>query len=360
MNYHVVLTRRCNLNCEYCHGGEETGPETEIQYSLEDLLKFISKDDDPQLMFYGGEPTLRIGLIQQMMDLVPDARFMLQTNGLLLHKIPEKYIKRIHSILVSIDGPREVTNGYRSKGVYDRVLTNVRWLRKIGYQGDVVARMAVSQRSDIHRDVTHLLDLRDPSFDHVHWQLNVVWDAEGNWIDFDSWMRNSYRPGIERLVERWVNKMRDGILEGIVPFLPVTYTLLTGKTSLLRCGSGLDTFAIHTNGTIGVCPISPDWEFSIVGDIHTTHPKDIRNIMTVDEPCPSCEEYGVCGGRCLFANKQRLWGNDGFEKICDSVKYLISTLRGNLDRIRENLRVGGIDIERLNYPEYNNGCEIIP
>ena len=93
MNYHIILTRRCNLNCVYCHGGEETGPETEVQYSLDELASFLEKDRTPTtLLFYGGEPTLRIPLMKKVMDRFPDARFMIQTNGLLLNKIPEDYV----------------------------------------------------------------------------------------------------------------------------------------------------------------------------------------------------------------------------------------------------------------------------
>ncbi|MGY5879663.1 MAG: TIGR04084 family radical SAM/SPASM domain-containing protein, partial [Candidatus Thorarchaeota archaeon] len=219
MNYHLVLTRRCNLNCQYCHGGEETGPDTEIQYNLDDLAEFLSKDDDIQLMLYGGEPTLRIPLIVDLMDKFPQARFMLQTNALLLSKIPEEYAKRFHSILISIDGPEAVTDGYRSEGVYRKILENTHWLESIGYKGDIVARMAVSQESDIYRDVTHLLNLRNPGFNHVHWQLNVIWDAEGNWQDYDKWVEDSYNLGITRLVKEWVEKMEQGVVEGIVPFI---------------------------------------------------------------------------------------------------------------------------------------------
>ncbi|MCF2138227.1 MAG: TIGR04084 family radical SAM/SPASM domain-containing protein [Candidatus Thorarchaeota archaeon] len=360
MNYHLVLTRKCNLNCEYCHGGEEAGSVTEIQYSFEELDRFLAKDDDPQIMMYGGEPTLRIPLMIEIMDRYPQARYMLQTNALLLSQIPEAYVKRFHSILVSIDGREHVTDGYRSKGVYRRVLENVRWLERIGYTGDVVARMAVSQHSDIYEEVRHLLDLRDPTFKHVHWQLNVVWDAEGNWTDFDGWVANSYNPGISRLVREWVDKIEEGVIEGIVPFMPLMYTLLTGKTSLLRCGSGIDTFAIHIDGSIGVCPISPDWEWSIVGDIRETDPKSLRNVMLVDEPCPSCEVYGICGGRCLFANKERLWGQEGFDKICDTVKYLIRELQNQVPRVRQLVERGIISVDDFDYPEFNNGCEIIP
>ncbi|MHA1863279.1 MAG: TIGR04084 family radical SAM/SPASM domain-containing protein [Candidatus Thorarchaeota archaeon] len=360
MNYHLVLTKKCNLNCQYCHGGEDIGPDTEIQYNLDDLATFLSKDDEIQLMLYGGEPTLRIPLIIELMDRFSKARFMLQTNALLLSKIPEEYARRFHSILISIDGPEMVTDGYRSKGVYQKVLANTHWLERIGYEGDIVARMAISQESDIYRDVTHLLNLKEPRFKHVHWQLNVIWDADGNWHDFDKWVEESYNPGITRLVEEWVSKMEQGTVEGIVPFIPLVYTMLTGEASTMRCGSGIDTFAIHVNGNIGVCPISPDWEFSIVGDIRNSEPKDLRNIMSVDEPCPSCDDYGVCGGRCLFTNKQRIWGEDGYKKVCNTVNHLTNTLRKQIPRIERFIVEGKIAIDDFKYPEYNNGCEIIP
>ena len=138
MNYHLVLTRKCNLNCHYCHGGEETGPDTEIQYSIDELAAFLERDNDIQLMLYGGEPTLRVPLIIEVMNRFPKARFMLQTNALLMNKIPEDYVKRFHSILVSIDGTEETTDGYRSSGVYQKVIKNVRWLREIDYEGELL------------------------------------------------------------------------------------------------------------------------------------------------------------------------------------------------------------------------------
>ena len=356
----MILTRRCNLDCVYCHGGRDSGDNPEVQYSLDELAAFLEPDSDVQLMFYGGEPTLRIPRMLEVMERFPQARFMLQTNGLLLKRIPVEYVRRFHSILVSIDGPRSVTDGYRSRGVYDRVLENVRWLYEHKYRGDVVARMAVSQQSDIYRDVRHLLDLQKPAFQHVHWQLNAVWSAEGNWSDFDQWVAKSYNPGITRLVRNWVERMHQGVVEGIVPFLPLMHDLLTNSRSPIRCGSGHDTFAIHTDGSIGVCPISPDWEFSIVGDIRTTNPSELRDSMKVDEPCPSCDVYGICGGRCLFVNKERLWGQEGFNKVCGTVKHLINRLKMALPEVLRLIDEGLISMEDFAYPEYNNGCEIIP
>jgi putative peptide-modifying radical SAM enzyme len=310
-------------------------------------------------MLYRGEPTLRTPLIIDLMERFPIARFMLQTNALLLNKLPVDYVKRFHSILVSIDGTQVTTDGYKSDGVYRKVINNVQWLHEIGFSGDIVARMAVSEQTDIYRDVCDLVDI-DPSFNHVHWQLNVIWDAEGNWTDFDRWVKESYNPGITRLIEEWIAKMENGVVEGIVSFMPLMYTLVTGESSEMRCGSGLDTFAIHVNGSIGVCPISPDWDFSIVGNIWDSKPSELKDCMKVEEPCPSCEEFGICGGRCLFANKQKLWGDEGFEKVCDITRHLINELRRKAPKVKELVESGRISIDDLNYPEYNNGCEIIP
>jgi len=40
----------------------------EINYDLTLLKKFIQKDDEPALIFYGGEPMLCIPQIKQIMD----------------------------------------------------------------------------------------------------------------------------------------------------------------------------------------------------------------------------------------------------------------------------------------------------
>ena len=46
------------------------------------------------------------------MDRFPDARFMLQTNAILLDRIPVEYANRFHSILASIDGREKITDFY--------------------------------------------------------------------------------------------------------------------------------------------------------------------------------------------------------------------------------------------------------
>ncbi len=356
MLYIIFLTGVCNLRCRYCGGTipEEVMPH-EINYKLENLRNFISKDADATVAFYGGEPLLRIDLMKKMMNTLPAKRFVVQTNGFFLHKIPKEYLNRLDAILVSIDGTREVTDFYRGRGVYDIVMDRVKKIRP-SYRGDLIARMTVSEQTDIYRDVKHLLSL---PFDHVHWQLNVVWAPEDSWNDFNKWIRESYNPGISQLAERWIERIKRGKIEGIVPFLGVIKRMHVEEYGA-PCGAGRDAFAITTDGRILACPIGGEFKWNELGDIWSVEPDDLKNSVDVDEPCKSCEYFKICGGRCLFANKERLWGEEGFKKICGTVKHLIKEMK-KANKIIEELVAGGMyRLEDFFYPEFNNTTEIIP
>jgi len=356
MLYIVFLTGVCNLRCRYCGGTipEEVMPH-EIRYDVDDLRKFISRDPEAIVAFYGGEPTLRLKEMMRIMDTVPARRFVIQTNGFFLHKIPDDYLNRLDAILVSIDGPREVTDFYRGRGVYDIVLDRIGKIRS-RYRGDLIARMAVSQQSDIYRDVMHLLSL---PFDHVHWQLNVVWAPDDSWEDFDSWVRDSYNPGITKLADYWISELKKGRIPGIVPFQGVIKRMFFPEDGV-PCGAGRDAFAITTDGRVLACPIGGEFEWNNLGDIWSNEPEDFRNSVEIDEPCRSCDLYPICGGRCLFANKERLWGMEGFRKICGTVRHLVNEMNRAREVIEELIDTGKFKREDFYYPEFNNTTEIIP
>jgi len=335
---------------------------TNVTYTIEELKEFIKKDPNPSIAFYGGEPLLNTRLIEKIIDEIPANHFILQTNGLLLRKIKPRYLHKIDTILISIDGRREVTDYYRGKGVYDKVIDNLNWLRKINYQGDVIARMAVSGMTDIYKDVKHLIELKNPHFDHVHWQLDVLWDSPPaqRYTNFDAWI-NNYNRGITKLVKYWLSIIeRKRKVLGIVPFLGIMKTLLYNEEVQLRCGAGIDAFAITTSGRILACPIAPEFEWNRLGTIFDTTPQELSGKVKIEEPCTTCEYYHICGGRCLFANKTKLWGKEGFEKVCATVRHLIKELIKIKPKIERYIEQEVISKEEFDYPKYNNTTEIIP
>ncbi len=360
MHYHIILTKECNLNCSYCGGGSDTPPK-EIQYSISDLKSFLFQDEAPVIEFYGGEPLLRIETMEKIMDAIL-GRFVIQTNGLLLNRIEPHYLEKFHSILVSIDGTRETTDRNRAKGVYEKIIQNIELIRNRGFCGDLIARMTLPQGAEIYKNVRHLAGIKD--FDHVHWQLGfeMFWESG---LDEDSGLEDwiySYNAGISSLIEWWMGEMvRTGRVPGLVPFIGVMNSLLSGKPSRLRCGSGIDFFSVMPDGRISACPVSVDFDFSIVGSIFDNVPMSLCNRVCVGKPCTSCDIFEICGGRCLFANRSHeMLRKNGYALICSTVRHLVKELNAVAPNVRGMIDEGIVEGKYFDYPEFNNGCEIIP
>jgi len=371
MFYHIILTTECNGQCYYCYEKsledmkESFGFDIDynvpasLSYSVDDLKKFISKDPDPTITFYGGEPTLRPDLIKKIMDMIK-ARYMIQTNGLLLNVLPEKYINRFHTILVSIDGDEETTDKYRGKGNYRMVMENIKRIRKNGFRGEIIARMTIEEQ-DIYKQVRYLVENKDFPFTSVHWQLDAnFWEHDYPKRNFIQWVKTSYNPGITKLVDYWIKKMKEGRVLKLYPFLDLAYDFLHGiNKALLRCGSGYTNFTILTNGRIVACPIMVGLKDFYLGDIWNTHPSNLRMDYEWKEPCKSCEFFDICGGRCLYGNYLQPWGEKGFSEVCKTVKHLIRTIQSKIPEIKELIEKGVINFEDFDHVKYN-GCEIIP
>ena len=361
MNWFIITTNRCNLNCLYCQNEPHPDLPVRPNWTVNQIVKFLESDDSPTICFYGGEPLLFMDLILDVMDNISADHYTLQTNGLLLNKLPTKYLNQFSSILVSIDGNKEITDFSRGKGTYTKIAENIKNIRTRGFQGDLIARMAINEKSDIYRDVVYLLETESLSFDNVHWQLDVEWDEgiETRWKDFKKWAEG-YNKGISDLVRYWLNQMKEGRVRGIVPFLGTFKHILNDTTTDLPCEAGLRSFAIRTDGKITICPLPPEYEFTVVGDIDTSTPKTLENSLLIGEKCQECEIYGLCGGRCLFAEKSKLWGEEGFDMVCELVKHYIKELKTIKEEVIFLIKQGKINLEDFNYPEYNNTTEIIP
>jgi len=356
--YIIHTTGKCNLNCKYCGGSFP--PEIvpwKVHYSIKDLRKFIEGDNEVIIAFYGGEPLINSKFIMQVMDEIPHAKFVIQTNGTLISKLDEEYWRKFKAILLSIDGRKEVNDYYRGAKTYQKVIKAARWLKSIGFNGDLVARMTVSEASDIYKEVTHLLSLK--LFDHIHWQLDVVWS--NRWKNFDEWCRHSYKPGINRLAKLWVKEAKKGKILGLVPFLGILKAMIfAGKLESPPCGAGTSAIAISTDGRILACPIAVDVKWAELGNIWNCKWMDVINKVRIEEPCTSCAYFKYCGGRCLYAYFEKLWGEEGFRKICNLTIHTIKELLKIKDELLKLIDEKVVSTESIIYPKFNNTTEIIP
>jgi putative peptide-modifying radical SAM enzyme len=373
MLFHVILTTECNLQCRYCFGESLEDFDADfsgldVDYSLPKkanydfalLAVFCRQDPDCVLTFYGGEPLLCTGKIKYIMDTVKPKHFMIQTNGLFLDRLPPEYVNRFHTILVSVDGDEALTDYYRGKDTFRKVIDNLKLILKNGFRGELIARMTVMEQTDILKQVTWLLDNSEFAFSSVHWQLNAgFWGNDYARRDFKRWSEESYVPGIERLARFWVDHMEEKrIVFKLYPFLGIAHSLLLKEASLLRCGGGWINYAIQTDGFIVPCPTMWGMKDYYLGHISNADPLRLKKIL-VNAPCTDCDVLNVCGGRCLYANITKRWNSDAYVTVCSTVKALVNIIEAQLSRIKQLIKNGKVSQQDFEFMKYN-GCEIIP
>jgi putative peptide-modifying radical SAM enzyme len=374
MFFHLILTNECNLQCRYCYGEAVDDVDTgfqdfeidyslpkKISYDMDVLKKFCSLDSDCVLSFYGGEPLLCVEEIKQIMDNVKARLYLIQTNGLLLDRLESDYVNRFHTVLVSVDGDEALTDFYRGKGTFRKVIDNLKLIKRNGFKGELIARMTVMEQTDIYKQVRWLLDNDEFSFSSVHWQLNAgFWENDFKRRNFQEWSERSYNPGIRNLVKFWVDCMKEaGIVLKLYPFLGVAQSLLSGEErSLLRCGGGWINYAVQTDGFIVPCPTMWGMKDYYLGHISSANPLKLKR-LALNSPCTECDVFDVCGGRCLYANVIRRWSSEAYGLVCGTVRNLIDAVAKELPRMRLLIKNGKIGLKDFDFLKYN-GCEIIP
>jgi putative peptide-modifying radical SAM enzyme len=377
MFFHVILTSDCNLQCKYCFGeslddfDEEFGEEDiEVDYELPRKLnydvtllgRFCRFDAECVLTFYGGEPLLQMDRLREIMDKVSPKHYMMQTNGLLLDKLEPKYVNRFHTLLVSIDGEMTLTDHYRGKGTFRKVVDNLKLIKQSGFDGELIARMTIMEQTDIERQVKWLLNNPEFSFTSIHWQLNAgFWGNDYQRRNFEEWAKTSYVPGVAALADFWVDQMEQrGLILKLYPLLGIAWSLLNGeRNSLMRCGGGWINYAIQTDGYILPCPTMWGMKKYYLGHIKDADPLNLPKLFVKNKPCVDCKILNVCGGRCLYTNITKRWTDEAYSKVCFTVANLIESVEVEIPRIRRLIRDGKIRMADFDYVKYN-GAEIIP
>lgn len=129
----LEVTEDCNLNCKYCGYGEyycdyekrerrymsfDTFRNV-FEYLEENWREYAHSINTVYISFYGGEPLLNIEFIKKVVSYIQaknipyrNFKFNMTTNGILLNRHIEFFVKNQFHILVSIDGNLE-NNSYR-------------------------------------------------------------------------------------------------------------------------------------------------------------------------------------------------------------------------------------------------------
>lgn len=360
MLWFVLTTGACNLRCRYCGGGfppEHSPPRP--RYSVERLAKLIAgADSRPVVFFYGGEPLVNPEPIMRLMDLLGGrAVYGIQTNGTLYRRLPPSYWERFTTVLLSIDGREGLTDYWRGRGVYRRVVEALRFLQRLrrerGGPRTIIARMVGTRYSNIYLEVMHLL--RGLGFDKAHWQLDAVWSEEWN---IAGWAWESYLPGLHRLA-RWVAAKPWERLRRVVPFHGIVSALLVEPHRWVPCGAGRGAVAVNTDGRILACPIAVRERWATIGSVEKGFKPMPEDVL---RGCMGCPYYQLCGGRCLYAQLEKYYWSPSRLRDLDTVtkRTIDIVLREVVPAVERAIEKGLMDGRSIHYDPLLESTEVIP
>ena len=154
---YLLITDKCNLRCRYCFVDCNQKRKELSTSEWIDLINNLYAHGTNMVCFMGGEP-----LLHKDIDILVDhvlAKGMIcdiTTNGVL---VPKKIdiIKKVDSLMVSVDGDREGNDANRGKGSFDKAIEAIRVARGAGVAVRINAVMTKQSKDSID----FLLDLAD-------------------------------------------------------------------------------------------------------------------------------------------------------------------------------------------------------
>ena len=321
----VLTTLKCNLRCSYCSlgVGEVLGSQKKPSYSVDQLASFIDtqlRGKEVYFTLYGGEPTLNVDFGLQLMERFPSSRFNLQTNGTLLHRVPAAMLRRLSNMMVSIDGGQEITDRHRGKGVYGKIMRNVKAVRE-RTDASLTARMTWWSGETSFEEIDALTGL----FDYVYFQFAQDEGANSP----DSVARK--KAVLERLVAKF---FASDALYPIVPIMGAVrnkvapWRLEELSAGMTQCRVSTNLMNIMPDGKIYPCPDMLYAHELLQGDVVANWVKRSPLTPHPDMPCGTCPAYAYCRGNCMknmylaYVKKDHHWRTAVVEPICDLIRHL--------------------------------------
>lgn len=384
----------CNLACTYCYYlSKETLPDGPGAGVMNDetlelfIRQYIEGNTGPAVIFswQGGEPTLQgldffrrvVALQKRYAKSGQKIENDLQTNGVLLNEEWAAFLKE-HRFLVglSIDGPRELHDGYRvNKGgapTFDKVMAAAHLLRKAGVKFNTltcVHRLNARKPLDVYRFLRRELDstyiqfipivqkkgfesrtpfLEDPALlptlgspaAHPGHPDSVVTDWSVDPDDFGYFL--------SRVFDEWRRKDMGKVLVNHFETLVAQHLGLPAQICVYGefCGKGV---AIEHDGSVYACDhyVYPEYRLGSIrekplGDM-VFDPAQVKfgYAKSDDLPryCRDCTYLGDCWGECP---KNRLIrspdGEPGLNYLCSGLRRFFKHAMPEIEQIAAGIR----------------------
>lgn len=330
------ITNMCNLGCSYCSVNASDGKVAfmteKVAMGAIDSFSKLAQDSGAQVLemvFSGGEPTLRMDFIKKMIDyakavvgsgikLVP----RLLTNGVFHHDRYATLLTDIHEVQVSWDGPSSLSPRYEGKPeVAQLVWDTIGFLIKSGKPLSVLTVVSEKNSSSIRQIVD---ELYDQGVRNIFLSIQeTLGRSVGKQVEYD----------YPTLGKEYFNLWRDYREKG-------TDINLTGtdihSVSPYPCSVPIPNYSVAPNGSISACTISfnedsPESKSFNIGSVSSGQLvldkvmiESVRQYHALNLPeCSLCFAKWHCRGGCIYA-KQGEWFHPLSAERCEMVRDIIA------------------------------------
>ncbi|MFD3158728.1 radical SAM protein (plasmid) [Haloimpatiens sp. FM7330] len=159
------LTNRCNLRCLHCGASSDINEIDSLSTeNIKTILDKIFKLNIDSLLLTGGEPLFRKD-IKSLLCYIQEkfqGKVNMTTNGTLIDKEMAVLLRKcLNTISISVDGyDRTSTDFVRGKGVYDKIIRAVNYLKEVGFKKEEIGltMTCTYQNIDHKEDFNKLCD----------------------------------------------------------------------------------------------------------------------------------------------------------------------------------------------------------
>ena len=327
---HYTVTQECPFNCRGCINALTAGrgnsgrldffPEAQADRDLNrDLLGIaqLIKDSGKStavIVYYGGEPMLRLETMSHIFRALPDVvggaaslKHMVITSGHFLGKAIEKspdLVSNLWLTALSIDGNEEQHDAMRRGTSLKKIRRQVEALNRVR-QGEVLIWATLRPEMSLWDCFDSFMYFRNRSeAEHFFWHCD---EGDGMIPDLSGYLER-YRRDLEKIMEVYVEHMSRGDLLSLIHVNDLLlYLFAQKKRGTTACGvERMENFDIIGDGKVHACADLP--EALSIGHIlesgEIAFEADARERVAAivsykaDLGCRTCGVEPYCGGRC--------------------------------------------------------------
>jgi len=359
----LQVTQNCNFRCSYCRYTLSDNTRAHSKKAIDFFASRVRDTINVNVAFYGGEPLLRYDFIKNCIEYAKyrlegkSLTFSLTTNASLLNEDMMNYfVKNNVSILVSIDGPREI-NDYNRKfaqngrGTFDIVFSNLQNLLNINSEfSKVIGINAVIDPKCKYSDYEEFLT--NEIFDNLNIMTPIVEAPSYQALFFSKeFIEKQNYDRYLSLKTYAISKNYSSISPMSNQYIMMLQRTLDNLSSKARfsqimshggpCIPGYKRLFVDINGIFYPCEkVSETIDCMKIGDLENgfelSFVKNMLNISSITEDkCKQCWALRYCDVCIRVAVDTKNINRDAILKQCRNIKYNVEQCFRDIIAINE-------------------------